>query len=55
VGVALVNNCMANNVTAVKNLLKENSNAEEIVKYQNQHGETALHVSFSTFSLPSFI
>jgi hypothetical protein len=45
VGVALINNCMANNSTAVKNLLKENA-AGEVVKYQNQHGETALHVSF---------
>eukprot|EP00026_Physarum_polycephalum_P000713 Phypoly_transcript_00714.p1 GENE.Phypoly_transcript_00714~~Phypoly_transcript_00714.p1 ORF type:complete len:1363 (-),score=185.53 Phypoly_transcript_00714:47-4135(-) len=48
VGVALVNNCMANNVTAVKNLLKETiGSGSEVVKYQNQHGETALHICAS--------
>lgn len=47
-----MNNCIANNVTAVRNLLKENL-AGDVIKHQNQHGETALHVSLS--SLLSFI
>lgn len=46
VGVSLFNNCMANNVNAVKNLLKENV-VGDVVKYHNQHGETALHICAS--------
>jgi len=46
IGVSLFNNCLANNVNAVKNLLKENA-VNDVVKYKNQHGETALHICAS--------
>jgi len=44
---SLFNDCLANNITGVKNLLKETSMLFDVVHFQNSHGETALHICAS--------